>query len=121
MKRNVPPPPPGHINNVQLLQEDVKYLGLHLDRRLTWHKHIFIKRKQLRITSTKMYWLLGRKSNSTNNKLLIYKTILEPIWTYGIQLWGTASTYNIEILEHFQSKTLHMIVDASWYMPNTII
>jgi hypothetical protein len=41
----------------------------------------------------------------------MYKTILKPIWTYGIQLWGTASTSNIEILERFQSKALCMIVD----------
>jgi hypothetical protein len=34
--------PPVHINDVQLPQSNnVKYLGLHLDRRLTWHKHIF--------------------------------------------------------------------------------
>jgi hypothetical protein len=47
-----------------------------------------------------MYWLLGRQSHlSTSNKLLLYKTILKPIWTYGIQLWGTASISNIEILE----------------------
>jgi hypothetical protein len=53
--------PPVHINDVQLPQEeDVKYLGLHLDRRHTWYKHIFSKRKQLGITLTKMYWLLGR-------------------------------------------------------------
>jgi hypothetical protein len=60
-----------------------------------------------------MYWLLGRKSQlSLSNKLLLYKTILKPIWTYGIQLWGTASTSNIDILERFQLKALHLIVDA---------
>jgi hypothetical protein len=69
-----------------------------------------------------MYWLLGRQSHlSTSNKLLLYKTILKPIWTYGIQLWGTASTSSIEILERFQSKALRMIVDTPWYVPNTLI
>jgi hypothetical protein len=58
---------------------------------------------------------------STSNKLLIYKTVLKPIWTSGIQLWGTASTSNIEILERFQSKALRMIVDAPWYVSNTLI
>jgi hypothetical protein len=32
-----------HTNDVQLPQEDVKYLGLYFDRRLTWHKYIFAK------------------------------------------------------------------------------
>jgi hypothetical protein len=69
-----------------------------------------------------MYWLLGRKSNlSTSNKLLIYKAILKPIWTYGIQLWGTTSNSNIEILERFQSKVLRLIVNAPWYVPNSVI
>jgi hypothetical protein len=98
-------------------REDVKCLGLHLDRRLTWHKHIFAKRKQLGITLTKMYWLLGRKSKvSISNK-----PIFKPNESYGIQLWGTASTSNIDILERYQSKALSMIVDASWYVPNTVI
>jgi hypothetical protein len=69
-----------------------------------------------------MNWLFGQQSKlSTSNKLLMYKTILEPIWTYGTKLWGTASTSNIEILERFQSKALRMIVDAPWYLPNTVI
>jgi hypothetical protein len=110
--------PPVKINSVKLPQSDeVKYLGLHLDRRLTWYKQIFTKRKQLGLTLTKMHWMLGRKSQlSTTNKLLLHKTILKPIWTYGIQLWGTASTSNIEILKRFQSKVLCMIVDAPWYI-----
>jgi hypothetical protein len=37
-----------------------------------------------------------------------------------MQLWGTASTSNIEILEHFQSKALSMIVNAPWYVPNKL-
>jgi hypothetical protein len=85
-------------------------------------KHIFPKQKQLGITLTKMYWLLRLKSKlSTRNILLIDQTILKPIWTYGIQLWGTASTSNIDILKRFQPKALRMIVDAPWYVPNMVI
>jgi hypothetical protein len=58
---------------------------------------------------------------STSNRILIYKVILKPVWTYGIQLWGTTSTSNVEILERFQPKVLCMIVDAPWYVPNTLI
>jgi hypothetical protein len=32
-----------------------------------------------------------------------------------------ASTSNIKIQERFQSKALRMIVDAPWYVPDTVI
>jgi hypothetical protein len=47
--------------------------------------------------------------------------ILKPIWTYEIQLWGSASISNIEILENFQGKVLRMITDAPWYVPNMVL
>jgi hypothetical protein len=47
--------------------------------------------------------------------------LLKPIWTYGIRFWGMASTSNTEILERFQSKASHTIVDAPRYMLNTVI
>jgi hypothetical protein len=58
---------------------------------------------------------------SLENKLLIYKTIIKPIWTYGIPLWGTGSNSNIEILQRFQNKVLRSIVNAPRYVPNTIL
>jgi hypothetical protein len=87
--------------------EEVKYLGMHLDRRLTWKKHLFMKRKQLGIKLRSLYWMIGRNSKlSLNNKLLLYIAILTPVWTYGIQLWGSAANSNLEILERFPSKVL---------------
>lgn len=115
--------PPVIINNCQLPQaNDVKYLGMHLDRRLTWHKHIITKRKQLGLKLSQMYWIIGRRSQlSLDNKILLYKAILKPVWTYGIQLWGTTCNSNIAILQRFQNKVLRAIVDAPRYMPNSVI
>lgn len=102
--------------------DNIKYLGLHLDRRLTWRTHIFNKRKLLGKKFSQMYWLLGRNSAlTTDNKLLLYKTILQPIWKYGIPLWGTASKSNLEIIQRFQNKVLRAIVNAPWYVSNAII
>ena len=108
------------LNGIAIPNDNiVKYLGLHLDRRLTWKAHITAKRKQLDIKFKKMYWLFGHKSElSLDNKVLLYKTILKPIWTYGIELWGTASNSNIEILQRFQSKVLRSITKAPFYVTN---
>ena len=48
-----------------------------------------MKRKQIELKVKELYWLLGRKLQlSIENKLLIYKTIIKPIWTYGIEIWA---------------------------------
>jgi hypothetical protein len=65
--------------NIHIKKEvSLPYLGLHLDRRLTWHTHISSNREQLGLSLTKMYWLLGRKSKlSLNNKLLIVQSNIQ--------------------------------------------
>ena len=40
---------------------------------------------------------------------------------YGIQLWGTASSSNIEKLQRRQSKLLRLITGAPWYLRNNNI
>lgn len=115
--------PPITLNNQQIPQDTkAKYLGIHLDRRMTWRRHIEAKKKQLNLKLKTMYWLIGRRSPlSLANKVLLYKVTLKPIWNYGIQLWGSASASNIEILERFQAKTLRIMVNAPWFVTNAII
>lgn len=111
------------LNEKQIPQGDTaKYLGIHLDKRLTWKTHITNKRKQLGLRFHKMYWMLGKQSQMTiDNKLLLYKSILKPIWTYGIPLWGTACRSSIDILQRFQNNILRAIVNAPWYVPNKVL
>ena len=93
-----------------------------LDRRLAWKQNIIDKSKQLKAKLKKFYWLIGRLSNLiTQSKITLYKTIIKPVWTYGIQLWGTASNSNVEILQRFQSKTLRFLINAPWYVTNEAI
>jgi hypothetical protein len=66
-----------------------------------------------------MSWLLGRKSKlSIENKLLLFKCIIKPIWTYGIHLWGCIKPSYTKIIQSFQFKVLPLITNARWYVSN---
>jgi hypothetical protein len=66
-----------------------------------------------------MSWLLGQKSKlSLENNTLIYRCILKPIWTYGIQLWGCVKPSNTKIIQGLQSNVLRTITNAPWYVSN---
>lgn len=99
-----------------------KYLGMTLDCKLKWKEHVKKKKKELDLKMRKMYWLLGRKSKlSISNKILLYKTILRPIWSYGCQLWGCTAESNLRPIQTFQNKILRQITGAPMYTRNSDI
>jgi hypothetical protein len=66
-----------------------------------------------------MYLLLEiRSALTTHNKLVLYKQILKPVWTYGIQLWGCTKPSNVAVIQRFQNKALMDNVNAPWYVRN---
>jgi hypothetical protein len=62
-----------------------KYLSMTLDAELWWKVHVKKKREELDLKHRSMYWIMGRQSAmSAHNKLVLYKQILKPVWTYGM-------------------------------------
>lgn len=113
--------PPVNLGGRDLPPSDsVKYLRLHLDRRLTWQKHIEYKRNEINLKYKGLYWLLGRNSKlSLENKLLIYKSVIKPVWTYGIQLWGATCNSNINKIQRAQNYILKQVGNTPWFIRNS--
>jgi len=108
------------FNQTNIPQADaIKYLGLNLDRKHTWNRHISTLRKHLDLRTKELYWIIGKHSPlSLNNKLRIQKAILKPAWTYGIELWGCASPSDIAKIQRYQSKLLRLITNAPQFVTN---
>jgi hypothetical protein len=46
------------------------------------------------------------------------KIIINPTWSYGIELWGCASKSHTAKIQRSQSKLLRMTTNAPWYVTN---
>ncbi|GBN54258.1 RNA-directed DNA polymerase from mobile element jockey, partial [Araneus ventricosus] len=92
------------INNIQIpWSQECKYLGVILDRKLTWKPHFLYTKKKFRNTARKFYPLISLNSKMhRDNKMLIYTAYLRPILTYAAPVWGYAAKSNIKILENRQ-------------------
>ena len=77
------------------------------------HRQVYVQTKRDQLVNRK------KKSHlSIENKLLIYKVVINPIWSYGIELWGCASKFNIVVMQRSQPKTITAIANAPWYVRN---
>ncbi|KAL1123068.1 hypothetical protein AAG570_002156 [Ranatra chinensis] len=93
----------------------VHYLGMYLDRGVTWNPHTRLKRTDLNRKYGLLRHLLKRNSKlSTENKLTLYNAILKPTRAYGVEVWGSAKKSNLDRIQAFQSKVLRTILDAPW-------
>lgn len=112
--------PPVLVNDTQLPTADVvKYFGIHLDKRLTWNPHTKMKRLEAMRRYKILSRLLAYRSKlSLENKIIIYKMIIRPMWSYGLEIWGSAKKTDIERFQTLQSIILRKITNGPFYVSN---
>jgi hypothetical protein len=88
---------------------DVKYLSVTFDRRITWRNHIdLIITKELR-TFLQMYSLLKSEKLSIRTKMTLYKALIRSKLTYVCPTWETAADKRLMKLQRLQNKLLRVI------------
>ncbi|GBM28418.1 RNA-directed DNA polymerase from mobile element jockey [Araneus ventricosus] len=70
-------------------KKEIKYLGVILDRNLTFRPHLnHIKNKYNKAFRAQYSFICSNSRLSTQNKLLIYQAYLRPILTYASPVWA---------------------------------
>lgn len=97
--------------------DNFKYLGLTLDQKLNWGKHVADVHKKLRINVRKFYFL----RNFCDIDLLrtLYYALVHSKLQYGIACWGSSFKYLIDRLRVTQNHYLRIIkkktrIDSSY-------
>jgi hypothetical protein len=93
--------------------ETTRYLGVTLDKRLTWSPHIVQVRKNTAQRMGMLGPLLNRKSDlSVRNGVLLYKQLIRPTIDYACPAWMSAARSHVRRLQVLQSKCLRLATGA---------
>jgi hypothetical protein len=118
--RRIPQPQPLRFFSEPIEWVDTaRYLGVTLDKRLTWSKHIDQVRKKAAQRLRILGPLLNRRSSlSIKNGVLLYKQLIRPVMDYACAVWRSAAHSHIQKLRVLQSKCLRIATISPWYIGN---
>lgn len=96
--------------------EYIKYLGVHLDRKLIFDLHITRQIEKFNLAKKMLYPLIKRGSPLNNmNKLILSKVIFQSIILYACPVWGVCAKSHIKKLQICQNKLLKMMLNLPWH------
>ena len=104
------------LNNTRIQQSDhVKYLGVTLDKGLTFKRHIQLIKGKLCATSQFLYPFICKSSKLTSEmKIRLFKAYFEPVLSYAAPIWSSASKTEKMTIFRKHSKILRLIAGVSW-------
>jgi len=99
--------------------DDVRYVGMSLDKGLACSKHIFqVRKKEAQRLGTVGPLLHRRSGLSIRNGVLLYKQLIRPMMDNACPVWRSAARSHIKKLQVLQSKCLRIVTNAPWYVGN---
>ena len=99
--------------------DTTRYLGVTLDKRLTWSPHIDQVSRRTAQRVGLLGPLLNKKSDlSIRNGVLLYKQLIRPMMDYACPAWRSAARTHVRRLQVLQSKCLRLVTGAPWYLSN---
>ncbi|XP_059062726.1 uncharacterized protein LOC131855467 [Achroia grisella] len=115
---------PKLFNTDLSLKEEVKYLGVILDSKLLWNKHLDHKINKSTIAFYQCRKMLGNKWGITPKiTLWLYTAVIRPMLVYGALVWWTRSklTTTVNKLRSFQRLACSSITGCMKTTPTTAI
>ncbi|KAJ8911291.1 hypothetical protein NQ315_015294 [Exocentrus adspersus] len=98
---------------------NVKYLGVHLDRTMTWGHHVAETIRKAKIARARLYPLLcGESRLNLRNKLLLIKSIIQPQLTYASTAWGHACKTHLKRIQAVENIALRTAISGPWFVRN---
>lgn len=97
--------------------EKVKYLGVIIDQRLTWHEHLELLTNRIR----KLMWVFKTLRYIADNNLirLLYISLAQSILGYCIAVWGGTTKTEFLYLERAQRSLLKLMYFKPYRYPTT--
>ncbi|KAJ8970979.1 hypothetical protein NQ317_003850 [Molorchus minor] len=102
--------------------DSVKYLGVTMDRSLTWRMHIESTVAKGKAYFRKLYPMIGRDSQlDLRNKLLLIRQVIQSQLTYAATAWGYAANTYQKKLQAVENVALRCAVNAPRFVRNADI
>lgn len=102
------------INGISIpWKPSVKYLGVHLDKKLNWTYHVTqIRSKGIKALNA-LNPIFNRRCNlSPQTKLRFYTGLIRPCITYAAPVWSSTCKTNYSKLQVIQNKSLKIVFNT---------
>lgn len=109
-------------SEVSWQSDPIKYLGVYLDNRITFHDHVNYVLQKTNLAVRTLYSMFNRKSRLKRDcKLLLYKVAIRPIMTYASPILNNMASRHKKRLQVLQNKLIKMMIDVPWRTSTDLI